>query len=49
MEPKYLIPESLMKAIHDYLLSQPMRNVEGLVSALRNAEREKTDDVSAAV
>jgi len=49
MEPKYLIPESLMKAIHDYLLSQPMRNVEGLVSALRNAEREKTDDLPAAV
>lgn len=46
MEPKYLIPESLIKAIHEYLLSQPMRNVESLVSALRNAELEKPDDIS---
>jgi hypothetical protein len=48
MEPKYLIPESLIKAIHDYLLSQPMRNVENLVSALRNAELEKSDDLPTA-
>lgn len=51
MEPKYLIPESLIKAIHDYLLSQPMRQVEGLVGALRNVPKhdDKTsDDVSIA-
>lgn len=51
MENQYLIQESLLQAIHDYLLSQPMRQVEGLVGALRNVQKhdeEKTDDVSTA-
>jgi hypothetical protein len=48
MEQKYLISESLLKAIHDYLLSQPMRSVEGLVAALRNAEQQKSNELPSA-
>lgn len=46
METQYLISESLIKAIHEYLLSQPMRQVESLVVALRTAEmvNQKSDN-----
>ncbi|HMV22634.1 MAG TPA: hypothetical protein PKE50_15295 [Rhodocyclaceae bacterium] len=32
-----IIPTDLASAIHDYLTTRPMREVEGLVSALRQA------------
>jgi hypothetical protein len=32
---KSVIDDALVKAIHDYLMSKPMREVEGLVNALR--------------
>lgn len=32
------IPQQLAQAIHDYLLSRPMREVEGLVNALRQCK-----------
>lgn len=35
--PEYIIPAGLMQAIHDYLMSRPMREVEGLVVELRKA------------
>lgn len=49
MENRYLISESLIKAIHEYLLSQPMRQVESLVVALRTAEmaNQKADNDNA--
>lgn len=34
---KINIPQALASAIHDYLLSLPMGEVEGLVMALRQA------------
>lgn len=39
MEQQYLVPESLLRALHDYLLARPMREVESLVTALRNADK----------
>lgn len=32
------IPPHLAQAIHDYLLTRPMREVEGLVNALRQCQ-----------
>jgi hypothetical protein len=37
----YLIPEALLKAVHDYLMNRPMREVEPLVTALRALEPQK--------
>lgn len=32
------IPQGLAQAIHDYLMTRPMREVEGLVAPLRQAQ-----------
>lgn len=32
------IPQQLAQAIHDYLVTRPMREVEGLVAPLRQAQ-----------
>lgn len=37
---KIAIPAQLAQAIHDYLLTRPMREVEGLVNALRECKPE---------
>lgn len=34
---KITIPQALASALHDYLLTRPMGEVEGLVMALRQA------------
>ena len=33
------LPADLIQAIHDYLMTRPMREVEALVAAIRNAKR----------
>jgi len=39
------IPEQLARALHDYLLTRPMREVEGLVGALRQCQpKEEADE-----
>ena len=39
------IPAQLAQAIHEYLLTRPMREVEGLVNALRECKpKEPTDE-----
>jgi len=45
----YLIPEALLKAVHDYLMNRPMREVEPLVTALRNVDKKEAADVRAIV
>lgn len=35
---KVTIPADLAQALHEYLMARPMREVEGLVVALRQAE-----------
>lgn len=32
------LPTELVQAIHDYLMTRPMREVEALVTAIRNAK-----------
>ena len=32
------LPSDLVQAIHDYLMTRPMREVEALVAAIRNAK-----------
>ena len=32
------LPSELVQAIHDYLMTRPMREVEALVAAIRNAK-----------
>ena len=41
--PKVTIPADLAQAIHDYLTQRPMREVEPLVQALRQAEPVKDE------
>ena len=36
--PRVSIPADLAQAVHEYLLTRPMREVEGMVVALRQAE-----------
>lgn len=40
---KVTIPTELANAIHDYLMSRPMREVEAMVAALRQAEAVKEE------
>lgn len=44
MEPQYILSESLLRALHDYLLTRPMREVESLVTALRNADKHESKE-----
>lgn len=37
-EELLLVPSSLIQAVHDYLTTRPMREVEGLVVGLRSAK-----------
>lgn len=39
-----LIPANLAQAIHDYLLTRPMREVEALVNALRQCQPKDITD-----
>lgn len=34
----HLIPTVLLQGLHDYLMTRPMLEVEGLVSGLRNCQ-----------
>lgn len=38
------IPAQLAQAIHDYLLTRPMREVEALVNALRQCQPKDAND-----
>ncbi len=38
---KITIPQGLASALHDYLLTRPMGEVEGLVMALRQAQHNR--------
>jgi len=48
-DQKYLVSESLLRAIHEYLILRPMREVEPLVTALRNVDKKESSDVHTAV
>lgn len=45
----FLVPKELMQAVHDYLLSRPMREVEPLVSSLRECAeaQQKAEELDA--
>jgi len=43
MAEQVTIPAELARAIHDYLVTRPMREVEGLVLALRQAKPADAD------
>lgn len=37
-EPRVTIPAELAQAVHDYLMTRPMREVEQMVVGMRQAE-----------
>jgi hypothetical protein len=39
------IPPQLAQALHDYLLTRPMREVEAMVNALRECKPKEPTDV----
>lgn len=39
------VPPQLAQALHDYLVTRPMREVEGLVNALRECKPKDAADV----
>jgi hypothetical protein len=44
MNKTLLIDQKLLQAIHDYLIARPMREVEGLVMAIREVPEANSHD-----